>query len=736
MPGRMPLFRLIVLSPVAAGVVLAASVAGCGGSMSAGDMKQYAIRRPADDEEASPAAKANQPPAPQRAAPQVVDAPTSSAQPAADVAGPSTTSQPTAAAPTTSGQTVTQTSEAAPHDTEPPPDAPLTDTAAPPAEPLDPEAAARRTVENLTRIGQAFEAYAKDKGVYPARATFSAADRSPLLSWRVALLPYLGYEELYAQFRLDEPWNSRHNHALLAKIPAVYQSPERFDERTNYLVPVGGSSVFDSRRGIAPRHIEDGAGNCVLAIEVDEAVAVPWTEPREYDLDLRAPTKSLGSLRNGSLFVVWGGGEMGRVSVTAPQQSLKAMFTADGGENFVAGSIDLPLFPAAVSVQSSRAPAARGDAVVQSAIESSNGASGIAPWTPAGGAGDAALAALVAEYAQRSNEEHVRGNEREAALWFYASAVVGPAGGEWVNRYQWVPVLRRPAPRVRFGVGLDYRGARENAIQQAALAGARRGTARSNRGNGPWSMVTGELGNEIVRVLAAHCEKSGAEALVAESPPAPGRRRRPAGRRSILDTSHGAPLAPGVYFLAAAREAVLLAAARREGVDVLLIVDWRNAGHKWSAGLTLIDVVRGERLLSLPRVTSTALEESRTNPLAANPLVKTIRDLDEYLEENLVMEPLPEQLQPRHVVRRFDALAAGGEENPLRNLAEMRFYSERGLADPAQLLLAYQSLIGTKAGSELMLGDADVKVRLLKPWLPLSVAREGELRARRAALDD
>jgi hypothetical protein len=46
-----------------------------------------------------------------------------------------------------------------------------------------------------------------------------------LLSWRVALLPYLEEQELYKQFKLDEPWDSAHNKKLLSKMPAVFAPP-------------------------------------------------------------------------------------------------------------------------------------------------------------------------------------------------------------------------------------------------------------------------------------------------------------------------------------------------------------------------------------------------------------------------------------------------------------------------------------------------------------------------------
>src|SRR5947209_11024222 len=44
----------------------------------------------------------------------------------------------------------------------------------------------------------------------------------PLLSWRVAILPYIEEQALYQQFHLDEPWDSAHNKTLLAKMPKLY----------------------------------------------------------------------------------------------------------------------------------------------------------------------------------------------------------------------------------------------------------------------------------------------------------------------------------------------------------------------------------------------------------------------------------------------------------------------------------------------------------------------------------
>ena len=53
----------------------------------------------------------------------------------------------------------------------------------------------------------------------------SSKDGKPLLSWRVLILPFLDQNSLYQEFHVDEPWDSPHNRALVAKMPAVYRCP-------------------------------------------------------------------------------------------------------------------------------------------------------------------------------------------------------------------------------------------------------------------------------------------------------------------------------------------------------------------------------------------------------------------------------------------------------------------------------------------------------------------------------
>jgi len=89
---------------------------------------------------------------------------------------------------------------------------------------------------------------------------------TPLLSWRVHILPYLLEDELYAKFKLDEPWNSDHNIALLAEMPDIYKS-EGFDSQMT--------------------------SNTALCVEAAQDQAVFWSKPQDLKFDDETELKKL-----------------------------------------------------------------------------------------------------------------------------------------------------------------------------------------------------------------------------------------------------------------------------------------------------------------------------------------------------------------------------------------------------------------------------------------------------------
>jgi hypothetical protein len=99
----------------------------------------------------------------------------------------------------------------------------------------------------IRQIGIAIHNYENDHGHLPQPAIYSK-DGQPLLSWRVALLPYLEEQELYNQFHLDEPWDSPHNIQLLARRPDLYANgrrrPTPSRETTYFQVFTGPDTLF------------------------------------------------------------------------------------------------------------------------------------------------------------------------------------------------------------------------------------------------------------------------------------------------------------------------------------------------------------------------------------------------------------------------------------------------------------------------------------------------------------
>ncbi len=174
---------------------------------------------------------------------------------------------------------------------------------------------------------------------FPARAIFSKEGK-PLLSWRVAILPYIEEQTLYDQFHQDEPWDSPHNKQLIARIPATYRDPERpADGTTTFLAPVGKGLAWEGDAGLAAADFKDGMSNTILCVQANEARAVPWTKPDDLEVDLNKPLDGLFGNSPTACAVFCDA----HVSVFTPNiaaETLKALFTRNGGE--VIGDSDLP----------------------------------------------------------------------------------------------------------------------------------------------------------------------------------------------------------------------------------------------------------------------------------------------------------------------------------------------------------------------------------------------------------
>jgi hypothetical protein len=142
-----------------------------------------------------------------------------------------------------------------------------------------------RSAANLKQIGLAMHNYVDDHGHFPP-AAFTDSAGKPLLSWRVAILPYLAHCDLYERFRPDEPWDGPTNRKLLNEMPEVYapvgRGPKpRFD--TFYRGFVGDGAFFEGVHGIKIADITDGTVNTLMVVEAGEPV--DWTKPDELHIE-------------------------------------------------------------------------------------------------------------------------------------------------------------------------------------------------------------------------------------------------------------------------------------------------------------------------------------------------------------------------------------------------------------------------------------------------------------------
>lgn len=264
---------------------------------------------------------------------------------------------------------------------------------------FDPGTAAPRRVARevaLKQIALAFHNHNDTYYNFP-HAYGDGEGKTTGLSWRVHLLPFLGQNALYNKFKLNEPWNSPHNKALIAEIPAIYRIPGTpSDGKTAYHVFTGPNTPFPEqpvvhecqfhtvvsqgtpntetvctlelslrigsqteyrkiRRSfplnpggdyswiIAPSlnqkppslvTIGDGTDNTILAVVGGPETATEWTRPGGLPFIMSNPKTVLGTIEGGEIDALFFSGRYRKLPAGTSAELLSLMIQPDDRQKF------------------------------------------------------------------------------------------------------------------------------------------------------------------------------------------------------------------------------------------------------------------------------------------------------------------------------------------------------------------------------------------------------------------
>ena len=199
--------------------------------------------------------------------------------------------------------------------------------------------------DKMKSIAAALNAYSNRYGTYPP-PTVKDADGMPLYSWRVLVLPFMGYEDLYKKFDLAKPWDSAVNANLFREMPIEFASQNSPDAlgnfETNYVLLVGAGTLFPPSGPVSKKGIDQPT---LLIVETKNNCI--WSCPGDLDLGRsfkvgNKPMVDLGGLYQDSFTAMTVDEEAMRFPLAVPQSVLDALVTPNGGENVQASTFMAP----------------------------------------------------------------------------------------------------------------------------------------------------------------------------------------------------------------------------------------------------------------------------------------------------------------------------------------------------------------------------------------------------------
>lgn len=210
------------------------------------------------------------------------------------------------------------------------------------------------TTNNLRKLVLAMHNYHDQFGCFPP-AYVAGEDGQPMHSWRVLILPYLGYDQLYGRYDFNQPWNSEHNNQLLDEMPREFESPaddsdskfwswldglEPRSRYTRFVAIRGAATAFEGDRGAKLQEFRDGVSQTILLTQCPANLAL-WTEPVDFSTDqwfdlfndVKSGKRDAQQLSRYGLAIGLADGSTRALPWVTPRETLKALTTKSFGDD-------------------------------------------------------------------------------------------------------------------------------------------------------------------------------------------------------------------------------------------------------------------------------------------------------------------------------------------------------------------------------------------------------------------